>query len=40
MYCINNLDTLKKSINTIQNMHSKTTWNEKLCVGKIKKWYQ
>ena len=30
MYSIYNLDTFEKLIDTVQNMHNKTTWNEKL----------
>ena len=38
MYGIYNSDTLERLINTIHKMHNKTTWSEKLCVGKLKKW--
>ena len=40
MYGIYNLDTLEKLIGTVHEMHNKTTWNEKLLLGKLSKWYQ
>ena len=40
MYGIYNLDTLKKSIDTVHNMLNHTTWNEKLVARKIQLWYQ
>ena len=40
MYGIYNSDTLEKLINTMHKMHNNTTWNEKLFVGKLNKWYQ
>ena len=40
MYSINNSETVEKLINTIHNMHNKTTCNENLFVGKLHKWYQ
>ena len=40
MYGIYNSDMLEKLINTIYKMHNKTTWNGKLFVGKLNKWYQ
>ena len=39
MYGIYNSDTLEKLINTVHKMHNKTTWNEKLFVGKLNNWY-
>ena len=35
-----NLDTLEQLIDTVQKMHNKTTWNEKLFAGKLNHWYQ
>ena len=35
MYGIYNAETIEKLINMIHNMHNKTTWNEKLFVGKL-----
>ena len=40
MYGIYNLDTLEKLIDTVHKLHNKTTWNEKLFVGKLNDWYQ
>ena len=40
MYGSYNSDTLEKLINTVHKMHNKTTWNEKLFVGKLNNWYQ
>ena len=40
MYSIHNSDTLEKLIDTVHTMHNKTTWNEKLFVGKFDEWYQ
>ena len=40
MYSIYNSDTLEKLINKVHKIHNKTTWNEKLFVGKVKNWYQ
>ena len=31
MYGIYNSDTLEKLINTVNEIHNTTTWNEKLC---------
>ena len=35
MYGIYNSDTLEKLISTVHKMPNKTTWNEKLFVGKL-----
>ena len=40
MYGTYNSERIEKLINTIQHMHNKTTWNEKLFVGKLNNWYQ
>ena len=40
MYGIYNSETLEKLISTGHKMHNKTTWNEKLFVGKLHNWYQ
>ena len=40
MYGIYNFDTLEKLIDTVHEMHNKTTWDEKLFVGKVSDWYQ
>ena len=39
MYGIYNAETIEKMINMIQNIHSKTTWNERLFAGKLNNWY-
>ena len=39
MYGVYNLDTLEDLINTVHELHNKTTWNEKLFAGQIKDWY-
>ena len=36
----NNVFYLEDSINTVHNMHNKTTLNETLFVGKLNNWYQ
>ena len=33
---IYNLDSLEKWTETVHKMHNKTTWNEKLSVGKLR----
>ena len=40
MYSICNSDSLEKLINTVDKMHNKTAWNEKLFAGKLNHWYQ
>ena len=40
MYSIYNSDTLEKLSSTVHEMLNKTTWNEKLFVGKLNNWYQ
>ena len=40
MYGIYNSDTIQKLINMVHKMHNQMTWNEKLFVGKLDKWYQ
>ena len=39
MYSIYNSDTLKNLVNTVHNMHNRTTWNKKLFTGKVNHWY-
>ena len=39
IYGIYNSDTLEKLINTVYNMHNRTTWNEKLLASKFNHWY-
>ena len=39
MYGIYNSEMIEKWINTIQNIHNKTTWNENLFVQKLNYWY-
>ena len=39
MHGIYHSDTLKKLITTVQKMHSKTTWNEKLFACKLNHGY-
>ena len=36
MYSIYNADTIEKLFNTLEIMHNKTTWNERLFWGKLK----
>ena len=40
MYCIYNLDTQDKLINTVHKMHNTTTWNENLFASKFNHWFQ
>ena len=40
MYGIYNLDTFEKLIDTVDKMHIKTTWNEKLFMGNLNDWCQ
>ena len=40
LYNIYNSDTLEKLIDTVQEMHNKITWNEKLLVGKLNNWFK
>ena len=40
MSSIYNSDTLEKLLSTVHKMQNKTTWNEKLFVGKLNNWYQ
>ena len=40
MYSIYNSDALEKLINTVHNMHNKSTWNKKLFAGKLNNWFQ
>ena len=35
IYGIYNSDTLERLTDTVHKMHNKTTWNEKLIVGKL-----
>ena len=35
-----NSDTLENLIDTVHRLHSQSTWNEKLFVGEIEKWYR
>ena len=37
---IYNSDTLETLTNTVHKLHNKTTWNEKLFVGKFNNWYR
>ena len=37
---IYNSDTLKTLIDTVHRLHNQSTWNEKLCAGKIDNWYR
>ena len=39
MYGVYNSDTLEVLINTVNKLHNKTTWNERLFAGQIKDWY-
>ena len=39
MYGVYNSDTLEDLINTVNKLHNKTTWNERLFTGQIKDWY-
>ena len=38
-YGLYNTETVKKIVNIIQNMHNKTTWNEKLFPARLDNWY-
>ena len=40
MYDIYNLATLEKLIDAVHKMHNKTTWNQKMFMGKLNDWYQ
>ena len=40
MYGIYDSNTLEKLTSSVQIMHNITTWNKKLCVGKLNNWYQ
>ena len=39
MYGIYNSDTLEDLIDTVQKLHNKSTWHERLYAGQIKVWY-
>ena len=41
VYSIYKSDTLQKLVNTVHNMHNRTSWNEneKLFAGKLNHWY-
>ena len=39
MYGVYNSDILGDLINTVHQLHNKTTWNERLFAGQIKDWY-
>ena len=40
LYGIYNSDTLENLIDTVHRLHNKSTWDEKLFVGEIEKWYR
>ena len=40
LYVIYNSDTLENLIDTVDRLHNQCTWNEKLFVGEIEKWYR
>ena len=40
MYGVYNSDTLEDLIDTVNKLHNKTTWNEKLFAGQINNWYK
>ena len=39
LYGIYNSDTLEVLVDTVHRLHTQSTWNEKLFVGKIDNWY-
>ena len=39
LYGIYKSDTLEVLIDTVTRLHNQSTWNEKLFVGEIEKWY-
>ena len=39
MYGVYNSDTLEDLIDTVNKLHNRTTWNEKLFSGQIENWY-
>ena len=39
MYSIYNAKTMENTVNTLKKKHNKTTWNEKLFVGKLNHWF-
>ena len=40
LYGIYNSDTLENLIDTVHRLHNQSTWNEKMFVGEIEKWYR
>ena len=40
LYGIYNSDTLENLIDTVHRLHNQSTWNEKLFVGEIVRWYR
>ena len=40
MYGIYNSETLGKIASTIQEIHNRTTWNEKLFSARLDRWYK
>ena len=40
LHGIYNSDTLENLIDTVYTLHNQSTWNEKLFVGEIEKWYR
>ena len=40
LYGIYNSDTLKNLIDTVHRLHNQSTWNERLFVGELNRWYR
>ena len=40
LYGIYNPDTLENLIDTVYRLHNQSTWNEKLFIGEIERWYR
>ena len=40
LYGIYNSDTLENLIDTVHRLHSQSTWNERLFMGELERWYR
>ena len=39
LYSLYNSDTLENLIDTVHRLHNQSTWNERLFVGELERWY-